>query len=523
MTPPADRTAVVLWLSTWILLLGISASAVAAAWVNHDAGWYLHMAGAWLDGAVLYRDVIDTNPPLIVYLTVIPVLLGRMLHLPGPATFKTLIFLAALAAVAGAAAILRRLHPSDLGRLLVLSALLFLVLPFVRADYGQREHIVTLLVTPYALASAAWAAGRPIGRKGDVAVGVLAGLGFAMKPHFLLAWAGAELCILLATEPQRRIWLRPAALGVATALALYGLIALLHVPQYFTVASEVARVYGGLNEQPATLLRLTELRVWLLALLMLAFVRLPSTQWRACLVIFVIATGFLLAALLQLKGWAYHLYPFRVFAGLYVAMVAAAILASHGAATELVRGGQGTVATVAAGALILMTVRYMPQTSAPAGVDQVRALHALVERERAESLAVLSMRTILFPAFPVVNYTRATWVMRHHSLWFLPGLYARELAMATGNVPYRAVGAMEPLERQFFEQVVGDLCAQPPRVLVVEPPLPADRPGPRSIDLLAYYGQDERFARLFRPFEPRETFGQFTAYVRRVEASCLPR
>jgi hypothetical protein len=39
MTPPPDRSAAVLWLSTCALLVGISASAVAAAWVDHDAGW----------------------------------------------------------------------------------------------------------------------------------------------------------------------------------------------------------------------------------------------------------------------------------------------------------------------------------------------------------------------------------------------------------------------------------------------------------------------------------------------------
>jgi len=523
MTPSADRTAVVLWLATCALLLGISASAVAAAWVNHDAGWYLHMAGAWLDGAVLYRDVIDTNPPLIVYLTVIPVLFARMLHLPIPATFKTLVFLGAVAAVAGAAAILRRVYTSDMARLLVVSTLLFLVLPFVRADFGQREHIATLFVTPYVLASAAWVTGRPLGGKEDVALGLLAGLGFAIKPHFLLAWTGAEMCILLAGEPRRRIRLRSAALGVAAALLLYGLIVVFQVPQYFTVASEVTRVYGGLNVPPSALLRLTELRIWLLALLTLALVRLPFAQWRACLVLFVVATGFLLAALIQFKGWAYHLYPFRVFAGLYFAMMAAAILESHGAIGELVRGGQRTIAAAVAGALILTGWRYIPETSAPAGVEHVRALHAIVERERPESLAVLSMRTILFPAFPVVNYTRTTWVMRHHSLWFLPGLYARELSKETGDVPYRAVSAMEPLERQYFEQVVGDLCAQPPRMLVVEPPPPADRRGPRSIDLLAYYAQDERFDHLLAAFEPHESFGPFTAYVRRVEASCARR
>ena len=47
------------WFSTALLVTGglgvaaITAAAVAASWVNHDAGWYLHMAGAWPMGVPL--------------------------------------------------------------------------------------------------------------------------------------------------------------------------------------------------------------------------------------------------------------------------------------------------------------------------------------------------------------------------------------------------------------------------------------------------------------------------------------
>ena len=128
-------------------------------------------------------------------------------------------------------------------------------------------------------------------------------------------------------------------------------------------------------------------------------------------------------ALAQAKGWPYHLYPWRAFAGLSFGLVAAGLLESTRVHAPV---GHRCKSTGIAGAIVVLgmtAIRYARQTSSPSGIEQVYALHEIVVRERAESLAVLSMRTILFPAFPVVNYVPVSWVMRHHSLWFLPGLY----------------------------------------------------------------------------------------------------
>lgn len=516
---PAPDTVAVLIVPA--LLTAISVNAVASAWLNHDVGWYLHMAGAWVDGAVMYQDVIDTNPPLIVWLTALPVLLGRLLHLPLPVTFKALMFAAALGSIGAGAAIVRRLVATVGPRAVVISVFAFLLLSFVRSDFGQREHLAVVLVAPYVFASAARIAGRALTGRHESLSGILAGLGFALKPHFLLAWALLEVWTALAGPRSQRLRLRPGALSVAGTLLLYGLLVVVLFPQYGTIAAEVVRVYGGLNATSTQLLGLPELRVWLLGLATVILVRLPPERAKVCLTIFVTATGFLVAALAQQKGWAYHLYPFNVFAGLHFALVFAAMLESHAAVAAVGRTGRRLVLAGVLVALVVTAWRYGLQTSAPSGVQQVEALHALVERERAESLAVLSMRTILFPAFPVVNYTGSAWVMRHHSLWFLPGLYATELAGASGRIPHRGVAAMDPLEQQYFGQIVDDLCARPPRMLVVEPPLEAGR-GPGSLDLVAYYSQDGRFARLFAGYDRRGAFGPFVAYVRSGEGSCEP-
>lgn len=519
-TPDAIRPAPAVWLSTAAAIVGLCAAAVGPAYMNHDAAWYIHMARVWLDGAVLYRDVIDTNPPLIVLLTAVPVSIARAFGLTAPAVFKAFVFLLGGASAALSVRLLHRTWPAEPSRLLLGAVLLFALFPFVKGDFGQREHLAVMLTVPFVVAACAWTAGRPLPRRHDAALGVMAGLGFGMKPHFVLAWLAIELCVFY---PGRRR-LRAGAAAAAATLLVYAAGVVLLAPEYVTIAREVAQVYGGLNAPSPALLRIPDLQVWVVAALAILLLRLPAAERAGCLILFAAATGFLIAALAQLKGWSYHLYPFRVFALLFFGAVIAGVADAHPATLAAIRGGRRSVNAAVLAAILIWSLRYVAEARQPLGMDHVSALAAVVEQqEHAESLALLSMRTIVYPAFPVVTYTGAEWVLRHNSLWFLPGLYADELNQGSGDVPFRRPDAMPPLERQYFDQIVQDLCARPPRLLVIEPPIPHAPAGRRSLDLLGYYRQDRRLDRLFTSYRPVATVGPFVAYSRAADVSCQNR
>ena len=46
---------------------------------HHDKAWILYTAGEMLDGAALYVDLLDENPPLVFWLTTPAVALARAL------------------------------------------------------------------------------------------------------------------------------------------------------------------------------------------------------------------------------------------------------------------------------------------------------------------------------------------------------------------------------------------------------------------------------------------------------------
>ena len=122
------------------------------------------------------------DPPLIVFLTAIPVYVARVVHVTEPAVFKAFVFGAGGISTFASISLVRRIVEDESSRAVLTVLLVFLLFPFTKGDFGQREHLTVLLVLPYVLATAAWAVGRPSTERIDVMTGVVAGLGFAMKP-----------------------------------------------------------------------------------------------------------------------------------------------------------------------------------------------------------------------------------------------------------------------------------------------------------------------------------------------------
>lgn len=493
------------------LLAALSVAAVAPSYVNHDAAWYLHMVERWLHGGTLYQDVVDTNPPLIIWLSAVPVAIGRWTGWPPTALFKAyVVLIAALSLVLVRA----RVRGAWTGREFALvSTAAFLCLPFAKGDFGQREHFAVLLTLPYVLAAAAFAEAGPDRQAGRTcrAIGAAAGLGFAIKPHFFLAWIAVEM-VVVATRGVRALR-RPACIAAATVLVLYGLAVIILTPEYFRVADHVRRVYQGLDSPPAVLLRLREVQLWLAAAALFAAVRWPSAD-RLPAILFAAATGYVAAALLQFKGWGYQLYPARVFILMFLAAAAVVLLDALPAAMSLLRGGRRGLGVVLAAVLAVASTRYIAEARRPASPDLVTPLIGAIRAHAPEGpFTVLSMRTIIYPAFPAVNYTKARWGLRHNSLWFLPGFYADQDRRSGGALQPHVLNTMPALERLFLDQIVQDLCSAPPRLLAIEEPGPVAPAGRRALDLRTYYSQSPAAAALLADYRPVGTVGPFTLFA----------
>ena len=496
-----------------VILGGLCLAATGPAYVNHDAAWYLYMVDRWRDGATLYRDVIDTNPPLIVWLSSPPVLAARALGVAAPALFKAYVFALAAMSLWCAARITARTWPDRMFPIVAAAA--FLCLPFVKQDFGQREHFAVLLTLPYVLMAAS---PRAFTRAESWTAGVAAGCGFALKPHFLVAWILVEACALFYAGRTRLRAPEPAA--VVLTVAAYAIAVVVLTPEYLAVAAQVREVYGGLNASFAALFRLREVQVWIAAAAVWAAIRWGAGD-RLPPVLFAAATGFLLAALLQLKGWSYHLYPARVLLALFFVVAATVLIERAPALAAQLRGGTRGLAVVFAAVLVASSARYVLEARRQTTADLVTPLiEAIRTQAPAGPVAVLSTRTFVSPAFPAVNYTGAAWGLRQNSLLFLTGLYAREPADANGLVAPRRPEAMAPTERALFDQLVGDLCGAPPRLLLIDERPAATSSTRATFDIGSYLRQSPQVAGLLAGFRPSGRIGTFTVLVPAATPAC---
>ena len=506
-----------LWAVAVAGIVLLAAWAVFTRSLNHDAAWYLYMADAIRGGAQLYRDVADTNPPLIVFLSLPPIWLAALFHLSQATAFNIYVFALAGSSVAVCAWLSTRGWPGasiEIRGLLAVT-IAFCLLPFVRLDFGQREHLAVILLLPYVWLMALPGA-RGVSRVNAVLIGVAAGLGFAVKPHFALPWALLEIVVFAREGFASRTLFRPAFGAAVTTVVVYVACVVLFVPQYAEVFRDVRQFYGGLDSPLSALVRLPDIAGWIAAMTLLAAFKLSADTGRPVLVLFTAATGFIAAGLLQFKGWSYQMYPGRVFLVIYFIAFAVAVLQSAPALSSILRGGIRTLCLVIVLGLLATSGRYLAESRHPTGVDIVPALVELINKQSPHGpVAQISMRTQMYPGFPAVNEAGVKWSLRFPTLFYLPGLYENELLLPDSELNFREPSAMSAVERRYFTEVVDNLCAAPPSVMIIEPPIPRAAAGRRSLDLVAYYGQDPRFKRLFAGYAPIGWLGSFTIYGHR--------
>ena len=466
---------------------------------NHDVGWFLHVAGRLLDGDRLYVDVIDVNPPLIVYLSAAPVACARAMGLSEIWTFHAAVLLAAAVSTWMTARVVARLDLplSRAGKALGLAAIIYVLVLAPDADFGQREHLLVIAILPWLAITAARNGGDRISARLALLAGAMAGVGFGLKPYFTLAPA---LVVLSGTlRMGRRALLTPENLALLLVLAVYA--------AHFAILP--GDVLAGLGETLATawatydaydrtpLALLTDPMAVECLLLGCAWILAPATaRGRAlCTALGWTWLGLFAAALWQHKGWSYHFLGAASAGRLLLAAVAVLAL------TQGRRVGSWALGVVLA-ALTLTAL-----TERTDGGWRMQKPHRgwLAHAERVRSLAdggpVLVLDTDLAPHFPAFNHTGLTPTSRYACLWPLPGLRFAEPT------------AGERIERRLRTTLLEDVAARPPTLVVLGlPPLFAMEP---SFDLLAWLQHDAAFAAFWRSYELVQTTEGLAFYRRR--------
>ena len=306
------------WPSIWIALM-VAIVFLLVYWSrphHHDVAWYLVATEKFLNGAVLYVDVIEINPPLNFFLTIPAVLLAEI---PGVSIVNgQYLFVAVLTAVSlvWSGHILRDLNilkPSYHALFLVLMG--FGVTVAAINNIAQREHLLVLFLLP-------WLVGQLSSNIGPrpVMPALVAAVGICLKPHFLIF-----PILMLGRDIWRNKSLRPViwpeymtmlAVGVGY-IAFVALMYPLYLSEIIPTGQVVYGVYGSEFSNVVAKLQIPVL----IALVILVPNMIRPCQGSGVFVLVII--GGVISYIAQAKGFLYHLVPlfsFVFLAGFWIAL-----------------------------------------------------------------------------------------------------------------------------------------------------------------------------------------------------------
>jgi len=393
--------------------------------LKDDIAWLLYVARRWLAGRELYVDVVEVNPPLIIWLSAIPAWISGWLDTDPQFTAIPYFTAIVLACAFWTATLLRPAGGMFSDRLPVFVAISVVLLIVPAGDFGQREHLLVAAALPYLVVFARSLDGDRPATLTAIGTGILAGVGCGLKPQY-----GAVFVVLecLAMTRGLRPWRAQAFAAIAASVCYAGLVAVL-CPAYLRHAVPLAlALYGATDVAAAHLLALcTRLLIGLAAAGVVYWLRRDAMRERnLLLILMVFAATSIAVCFVDGKDWYYHRIPATVAVILALVLGAASVLCDRPLRLRrefapLLLAGAGATALMVAAVQRLepsIALAMQPRSTVVAQLEQVvRAQHARSYVAFSEWIAL---------GFPVVNTTGVVWTSRFDSMWALKGELWRE-------------------------------------------------------------------------------------------------
>ena len=491
-----NKTTYILCVSFFVLAAYFQLNSLA----NTDNAWLIESAKMLLSGQNLYTDYIETNPPFIVYFTAIPLILGGVLGLAAPESYTIFVLtLAAFSFYLGS-----RLIESN--NLKIALLLLFVIFPAF--NFGQREHLLVLLITPYFLALLNSA--RP-----SVVAAVLMIIGVLLKPYFILflaffiLWEKFEL-------KQKLFSTRNFAFGI-TCILYVALIWLFERDYIENTLPMLIQYYDSFYLYRLGIYSKITIFSAPFLLLLLRKAKLHILDNK---IIFTLISASIAAitAALQDKGWDNHYFPLHFF------MLFALMLMMENSFVRLAGRQQGIfIAGLSVAYLMIMIVSFKNNISMASSFTKFSAKQNIdIIESKAPNGKALVLSVNLNGLNPELLYSSASLGWQYPCLWMLPGMYENVKEDANKEVPFRAPAQQSANERAIFESVVNYFVTQKPEILVVthswirnSPRKVKGKLGTGKFDLHGYFMQDKKFAAEFANYKLQRKFLGKSLYVRK--------
>ena len=492
--------------------------------LNHDVSYFVHFSRWLLQGRAL-GDLLDGNLPMTWLLFMPSAALVQSNLLDEPSAVRVVFWAYFLVSTALMIGVLSRLESRE--RAAAVGWVVAFVLVATLApgfSFGQREHACVLFGMPYLAAAVLRLQGGQSPRTSmAVSIGLLAGIGFAIKPYFLAVPALVEL-LLLARLGWRSLLVRVESLVLGFTVLAYVVMAGLLIPDYLKFTIELTRsTYWAYDTVNFPFLLERYVPVAQPALYGLAIALVTRTWSRQHTVMLLAGLGYSVSYFVQSKGFVYHAYPVLVCS---VTFLGISIGQGLNRAWTGWRETRNSLRFALAAAVVLLALPPIKQAHdnvvrwyftyniawGPTGQFRQAVIDAVNHYAPTRQSYFFAFTTHPFPGFPTASYTIAEWSGRSIVQAIIPA-YARLDEVTDPVVRGRVVRAAEYQRRVVIE----DFERRPPSVVFAERNYARLGMNGRQFDDIAFYLTDPRFQRIWENYEEYPPMGPLRVFVLRAD------
>jgi hypothetical protein len=513
------------------VVLGIATVCLLVRQIWWDQSWCLYVASRLLAGAHLYgADIQDTNPPLIYWMSTIPVALGQAIGV----TAATGLVLCLIFLTAGIIFWSLRLSAdADPGAkpftpwLAVLLVAVTTVWPYVtlhlqdaghdfgvalRSDFGQREHILALLILPYLFAAARRLEARGLSTFESILVGIAAAIGFSLKPQYLVVAVVVEVLLIYRRRDFRNL-IRPELVTLVLAGSIYCAAIWIVTPDYIKAVIPMdVKVY--VHWHHVTVLEMIgSYKRSVIAAAVIALILMRGSGFERLAATFLAAgAGAFVAFLIQGKGWPNHALPSEMFVLLSLGIAAVGHflrwLNSCGAPRP------GRIASILATVLsygVVIGLYYPARVQLSAKSEQ-----ELSELNRVTADLVIGSPILILPYaltdFNLVLDRGFVWGSRY---WFflLPTEFIQRPA-GLASVQAHTFDDGDSYVRMLRAEYIADFQRWHPKLVLVRRDDNTVEPYPPHFDVMGWLSIDPAFASIWSQYKAIRSVGPYDLYMR---------
>ena len=504
------------------IVLGLTTVCFLAQPVWGDQSWFLYAASRVLDGARIgIDDLVEVNPPLIIWISEIAVWLGRVTGLRPQAAMEICLAALFMLSLGWCFSLARRAYGagSDAFAWWVVVLLLFVVGVYPWRDYAQREHLLVLAVMPYLFMAAARLDGTVAPVWEAVAAGLLAAAGISLKPYNLLVLLGVEALVAYRTRLHSLI--RPEILALVAAGAAYCVTVWLLTPDYVSKLLPILYdTYRDYMSLPIRQVALSLPMAKIAAVIVAWSVVRRRLRFRTLVSLFIMASVAAAAGfVMQHKDIEYQFLPAKLFIMVAAGLMLVDLFLQWSERRPARLGLRRATVVVVASALAAAFAFYPFQAArAPTVVNDHRTLAQMaITAKMPEGTAFYILSPSNSLLFDMVLEHRLMWAGRFAHLWMLEAIFqAERKGVVSGKLASHAqwarIAVAEDLRRWRPEIVLVDHCED----LSFEPCISLES---LRVDLLEWFMRDPTFASAWSNYVPQRRVGPYEIWCAKAAGS----